>query len=46
MVEKAMWLDIARVCVCIFTRLRLVKIQMYTRAISSHTAFLTIKYII
>ena len=42
--EKAIWLDIALLC-CIFTRLRLVKIQPHTRAISSHIAFSPIKYI-
>ena len=41
MAEKAIWLDIARVCVCIFTSRRRVKIQ-HKSAISSHIAFSTI----
>ena len=45
MVEKAIWLSIALLH-CIFTRLRLVKIWMYNRAIPSHIAFTTIKYML
>ena len=40
--EKAMWLDIARVCGRIFTSRRRVKIQ-HKSAISSHIAFSCIK---
>ena len=40
--EKAIWLDIARVCGRIFTSRRQVKIQ-HKSAISSHIAFSNIK---
>ena len=40
--EKVIWLDIALLC-CIFTRLKLVKIWLYTREIPNHIAFSTIK---